>query len=226
MGPQTDSDARKNAIDPTRNVVLQASAGTGKTWVLVERYHKLLQADVDPANILCLTFTRQAAAEMRTRVVDKLRTDESVDGKQRWLKLRDRLGDFNIDTIDAFCHALLREFPLEAELEPGFRIADETEIHRFTEEALDRVMQMAPRIAQRDSDVALTLAEMTAPQMRKSLSKELSRRVESDKAQGLFVTKDRATAQQVSCSRQVEGDKGHERIDPQVPEGRRRRNRP
>jgi len=197
MGPQTDSDARKHAIDPTRNVVLQASAGTGKTWVLVERYHKLLQADVDPANILCLTFTRQAAAEMRTRVIDKLRTDESVDGKQRWLKLRDRLGDFNIDTIDAFCHALLREFPLEAGLEPGFRIADETEIHRFTEEALDRVMHMAPRIAQRDSDVALTLAEMTAPQMRKSLSKELKRRVESDKAQGLFVTKDRATAQQV-----------------------------
>ena len=63
MGPQTDSDARKNAIDPTRNVVLQASAGTGKTWVLVERYHKLLQADVDPANILCLTFTHKAKNE-------------------------------------------------------------------------------------------------------------------------------------------------------------------
>ena len=157
MRSQTDSDASKNAIDPVdpgRNVVVKASAGTGKTWVLVERYHKLLQVEVDPANILCLTFTRQAAAEMRARVVNKLREDDdTVDGKERWQTLQDKLGDFNIDTIDAFCHALLREFPLEAGLEPGFRIADETEIHRFTEEALDRVMHMAPRIAQRDSDV-------------------------------------------------------------------------
>ena len=197
MRSQTDSDALKNALDPARNVVVQASAGTGKTWVLVERYHKLLQVEVDPANILCLTFTRQAAAEMRTRVVDKLQEDASEAGKQRWLKLRDKLGDFNIDTIDAFCHGLLREFPLEAGLEPGFRIADETEIYRFTEDALDRVMQEAPSIAQQDSDVALTLAEMTAPQLRKSLSKELRRRVESSKAQGLFSAKDRRTAEQV-----------------------------
>ena len=197
MRSQTDSDASKNAIDPGRNVVVQASAGTGKTWVLVERYHKLLQVEVDPANILCLTFTRQAAAEMRARVVNKLREDESVDGKQRWQRLQDKLGDFNIDTIDAFCHALLREFPLEADLEPGFRIADETEIHRFTEDALDRVMQQAPRIAQQDSDVALTLAEMTAPQLRKSLSKELRRRIDSRKTQGLFGTKGRRTAEQV-----------------------------
>ncbi|SVB26484.1 uncharacterized protein METZ01_LOCUS179338, partial [marine metagenome] len=194
MRSQTDSDA---ALDPTRNVVVEASAGTGKTWVLVERYHELLRVGVDPAHILCLTFTRQAAAEMRARVVNKLREDDTVDGKERWQTLQDKLGDFNIDTIDAFCHGLLREFPLEAGLEPGFRIADETEIYRFTEDALDRVMQEAPRIAQQDSDVALTLAEMTAPQLRKSLSNELRRRVESSEAQERFSAKDRRTAEQV-----------------------------
>ena len=195
MRSQTDSDA---ALDPTRNVVVEASAGTGKTWVLVERYHELLRVGVDPAHILCLTFTRQAAAEMRARVVNKLREDDdTVDGKERWQTLQDKLGDFNIDTIDAFCHGLLREFPLEAGLEPGFRIADETEIYRFTEKALDRVMQEAPRIAQQDSDVALTLAEMTAPQLRKSLSNELRRRVESSEAQESFSEKDRRTAEQV-----------------------------
>ena len=198
MRSQTDSDASKHAIAPGRNVVVHASAGTGKTWVLVERYHKLLQFKVEPANILCLTFTRQAAAEMRARVVNKLREDDdTVDGKERWQTLQDKLGDFNIDTIDAFCHGLLREFPLEAGLEPGFRIADETEIYRFTEDALDRVMQEAPSIAQQDSDVALTLAEMTAPQLRKSLSNELRRRVESSEAQESFSEKNRRTAEQV-----------------------------
>jgi len=58
-----DARAREFAIDPRNNVVLEASAGTGKTSVLVWRYINLLKAGVDPANILAITFTRKAAAE-------------------------------------------------------------------------------------------------------------------------------------------------------------------
>ena len=120
-----DEAARAYAVDPRHNVVLEASAGTGKTTVLVSRYVNLLSVGVDPANILAITFTRKAAAEMRERIIATLRraATESDDGRKRWLALRDRVGDIAISTIDAFCYALLREFPLEAGLAPGFSLS-------------------------------------------------------------------------------------------------------
>ena len=72
--PLPDADARARAVDPAHNVVLEASAGTGKTHVLVDRYLNLLSCGVDPANILAITFTRKAAAEMRGRILNELRT--------------------------------------------------------------------------------------------------------------------------------------------------------
>src|SRR5579862_8531574 len=68
-----DSAARSRAVDPSHNVVLEASAGTGKTSVLVDRYVNLLLAGVDPENILAITFTRKAAAEMRQRIVQRVK---------------------------------------------------------------------------------------------------------------------------------------------------------
>ena len=128
-GALRDAAARAFAVDPANNVVLEASAGTGKTTVLVSRYVNLLRAGVDPSNILAITFTRQAAAEMRERIIRQLR--RSAGGppadRDRWRGLRDRLGDIAISTIDAFCLSLLREFPLEADLDPGFGMTDETE---------------------------------------------------------------------------------------------------
>ena len=86
-------EAARVAVDPARNVVLEASAGTGKTHVLVTRYINLLRAGVDPANILAITFTRKAAAEMRERIVRDLRTlaGQSAEDEARWASLRDRL---------------------------------------------------------------------------------------------------------------------------------------
>ena len=68
-----DQAARDFAIDPGNHVVLEASAGTGKTRVLVDRYVRLLASGVDPRHILAMTFTRKAAAEMRARVLATLR---------------------------------------------------------------------------------------------------------------------------------------------------------
>ena len=128
-----DAVARQRAVDPARNVLLEASAGTGKTRVLVQRYVNLLRAGVEPDHILAITFTRKAAAEMRQRIVDRLKEasrNSEIDAA-RWREIRDRLGDISISTIDAFCLSLLREFPLEADVDPGFDLADETTVPRL-----------------------------------------------------------------------------------------------
>ena len=103
--------------------MLEASAGTGKTRVLVERYVNLLRAGVEPDHILAITFTRKAAAEMRQRIVDRLKEASRLSefDAARWRDLKERLGDIAVSTIDAFCLSLLREFPLEADVDPGLR---------------------------------------------------------------------------------------------------------
>src|SRR5687767_11450994 len=97
-----DRAGRERAVDPRFNVALEASAGTGKTRILVNRYVNLLKAGVDPGEILALTFTRKAAAEMRERIVATLR-DAAARGefpRERWGQLRDRTADVTISTID------------------------------------------------------------------------------------------------------------------------------
>ena len=101
-----DAASRRDAVNPLENVILEASAGTGKTSVLVERYLNLLRAGVEPPRILAITFTRKAASEMRERILSRVQRDPAL-----WDLMRDRLGEVTITTIDSFCLGLLREFP-------------------------------------------------------------------------------------------------------------------
>ena len=176
---RADRDARAFAEDPEHNVVLEASAGTGKTSVLVSRYVNLLLRGVDPANILAITFTRKAAAEMRERIIRDLRraADESTLDRSRWILLRDRLADIQISTIDAFCLAMLREFPLEADLDPNFTLADETEVPRLVDQSLDKSLAIFIGLAKREADVALVLAQLGLSRTREGLAYLLSRRL-------------------------------------------------
>ena len=175
----TDAEARTYAVNPAENVVLEASAGTGKTRVLVERYVNLLRAGVDPEHILAITFTRKAAAEMRQRIVERLKeaSRTSALDAARWRDLRGRLGDIAISTIDAFCLALLREFPLEADVDPGFELADDTEVPRLVEEALDRALRICRGLARDDDDVALVFAQLGERRLRVGLAALLDRRL-------------------------------------------------
>jgi len=174
-----DREGRARAVDPRCNVALEASAGTGKTRVLVDRYINLLRAGVDPSNILAITFTRKAAAEMRERIISTLRA-AAVRGEMapaRWRELRDRTDDIAISTIDAFCLSLLREFPLEADLDPGFDVADETEVLRLIDESLDRALRTCRSLAREDEHVALVFAQLGDRRARRGLAALLNRRL-------------------------------------------------
>jgi ATP-dependent helicase/nuclease subunit A len=174
-----DRDARERSVDPRYNVALEASAGTGKTRVLVDRYVNLLHAGVDPANILAITFTRKAAAEMRGRILATLRSaaERGEIPATRWRELRDRTGDINISTIDAFCLSLLREFPLEADLDPGFSMADDMEVPRLIDETLDRALRICRVVARSDEAVALVFAQLNERRARAGLAALLNRRI-------------------------------------------------
>jgi ATP-dependent helicase/nuclease subunit A len=197
-----DERARRIAVDPRRNVALEASAGTGKTRVLVDRYVGLLEAGVAPRNILAITFTRKAAAEMRQRVMATLRERHRLGGipEARWRDIRDAFSDIAISTIDAFCLALLHEFPLEAGVDPGFDLADETETPRFTEASLDRALRIGRGLSLDDADVALLFTELGEPRIRKGLAALLDRRLVAGDALNRFLRgKDMSVA--IACTR-------------------------
>jgi len=184
LGDLADAAARLAAVDPSRNVVLEASAGTGKTRVLVERYVNLLRAGVDPEHILAITFTRKAAAEMRQRIIERLKEASrlSQSDAARWRDLRNRLGDITISTIDAFCLSLLREFPLEADVDPAFNLADETEVPRLVSESLDQAFRICRAVARDDDDVALVFAQLGERRLRAGIAALLDRRLVAPQA--------------------------------------------
>ena len=187
----SDAAARLQAVDPSQNVVLEASAGTGKTRVLVERYVNLLRAGVDPDHILAITFTRKAAAEMRERIIERLReaSRQSEFDRGRWRELRDRLADIAISTIDAFCLSLLRDSPLEADIDPGFELADDTEVPRLIAESLDQSLRICRFIAKDDDDVALVFAQLGERRLRTGLDALLGRRLVAPEALRRYLAK-------------------------------------
>ena len=204
-----DARARRLAVDPLRNVALEASAGTGKTRVLVDRYVRLLEAGVAPRNILAITFTRKAAAEMRQRVMATLRQRhrEGALTEARWREIRDAFNDISISTIDAFCLSLLHEFPLEAGVDPGFDLADETETPRFIESSLDSALAIGRAISLDDADVALLFTELGEPRLRKALTALLDRRLVAGDALNRFL-RGREMSVEAACHRLIHALRG------------------
>ena len=172
------TDAQRRATTPDHSAWVVANAGTGKTKVLTDRVTRLLLEGVKPERILCLTFTKAAAAEMRNRLVHQLGRwaladeatldagiakliDKAPDPAQRivarrlFARVLDAPGGINILTIHAFCQALLKRFPLEAGVAPGFEILDEAEAQTILRRVQDEQMEA---LARNDAPTALAAA--------------------------------------------------------------------
>ena len=158
--PDRDTLSRQAvAASPDRSVWVSANAGSGKTYVLATRVIRLLLAGTDPSRILCLTYTKTAAAEMKDRVFKRLGAwvtmpegdlrkalRELESGEPDAAKLAfarclfaralETPGGLKIQTIHAFCDALLRRFPLEAGISPRFEVLDDRQKALMTDAIL------------------------------------------------------------------------------------------
>src|SRR5437764_1162269 len=157
---------QRQALGPDVSVWVSASAGTGKTKVLTDRLLALMLDGTDPARILCLTFTRAAAAEMANRVNDRLaawaplppgalaeqlvaltgrfpQEEEIARARQLFARVLDIPGGAKIATIHAFCQSLLRRFPLEAGVPPEFAVIEERSAAETLTEAAESIIAMA-----------------------------------------------------------------------------------
>ena len=115
-----DQQARLQAVDPARSVILQAPAGSGKTTVLIERLLVLLAQAEAPEEILAITFTRKAAAEMALRVAQMLNSQHPIAqavrarSEARGWRLAENPGRLRIQTLDSLNRALALQMPLAA----------------------------------------------------------------------------------------------------------------
>jgi ATP-dependent helicase/nuclease subunit A len=157
-----------DAANPGTSTWLSANAGSGKTRVLTDRVARLLLDKVSPQNILCLTYTKAAAAEMQNRLFQRLGewammpeddlrralqtlgVDRTIDAAQlaqaRTLFARaiETPGGLKIQTIHSFCAGVLRRFPLEAQVSPQFREMEDRAAEILRAEVVDE-MVLGPR---------------------------------------------------------------------------------
>lgn len=172
------TEAQQAAVIPEANVWLSASAGSGKTQVLSARVIRLLLAGAKPEEILCLTFTKAAAAEMAERINRKLAgwvqmkdgllaaelraigadfaKDKLPQARKLFAEILDAPGGgLQIMTIHAFCQSLLASFPEEADIIPGFEPLDDRTKTELQREVLAQIVREADETG--DTHIAQSL---------------------------------------------------------------------
>lgn len=129
------------------NVSLLAGAGSGKTYVLMKRFVQILRSDlsVNPTNIVAITFTRKAADEIKGRVrqavsecVEQAQTDLE---RLRWQEHLQKVESAPISTIHSLCSRILRDNPVETQLDPEFTILEDFEAQDFFKETLQQYLR-------------------------------------------------------------------------------------
>ncbi len=186
------------AAHPRRSAWVSANAGSGKTWTLANRVTRLLLDGAAPEKILCLTYTKSAAAEMQGRLFEQLgnwamlpdadlaKKIREIDGDAKDLPRARRLfalaletpGGLKIQTIHSFCQYVLTRFPVEAGIAPGFRVLDEQTARELTGQARARVLEQA---GSRDGALADAVAHLVTQTSEGRLQQILDAALGSDR---------------------------------------------
>ena len=177
------NEPQRRASDPSWSTWVNANAGSGKTHVLVDRVVRQILAGTPPSRILCLTFTKAAAAEMADRVFGRLAgwvplndialatelrnlgstpIDNTLllKARQLFAAAQETPGGLKIQTIHAFCERLLQLFPVEAGMAPGFAVLDAAtaaEIRNACRDAVITEGALSP-----ESELGAALSTVTA----------------------------------------------------------------
>jgi ATP-dependent helicase/nuclease subunit A len=183
--PEAVCATQARASDPTSSAFVSANAGSGKTHVLVQRVIRLLLDNVPPEKILCITFTKAAAANMAERVfstlghwvtlddaaLDAAIVDAGIARPNAKLRMRARElfacaletpGGLKVQTIHALCTRLLQQFPFEANVPARFAVLDERDQNEMMERANLKVLLEASRDPDSPTGRALVIAMASA----------------------------------------------------------------
>src|SRR5215475_8401093 len=205
--PDSVRGRQAEASDPSAAVFVAANAGSGKTHVLAQRVIRLMldggPAGVDPSKILCITFTKAAAANMAARVYDRLKgwialEDDALDQAMREIGVtgidaakRQRArrlfaaaletpGGLKVQTIHAFCTRVLQQFPFEAGVAAHFTVLEERVQSEMLERARMAVFLKAAAAPEKPLGRALKVAVASAPDTRlvEAVNEATARRAE------------------------------------------------
>src|SRR5438309_4696034 len=183
--PDAVRATQARASDPTSSAFVSANAGSGKTHVLVQRVIRLLLAGVPPEKILCITFTKAAAANMAERVfttlghwvtLDDVALDAAIrdvgiphpntklrrDARKLFACALETPGGLKVQTIHALCTRLLQQFPFEANVPARFTVLDDRDQTEMMERANLQVLLEASRNPDSATGRALTMAMASA----------------------------------------------------------------
>lgn len=160
-----------------RALLVEAGAGTGKTWVLVQRFLHLLETNPDwpLESIVAITFTEKAAREMRTRLrraVEERAAKESASDSP-WIDHRRALDQLQVSTIHGLCARILRENAIAAEIDPRFEVLDEQETDILKEEAVQAALA---GLVEADSPALELLAALRVRDVQDELADLLDKR--------------------------------------------------
>src|SRR5689334_2438449 len=172
-------DVQRKASDPGASAWVAANAGAGKTHVLAQRVIRLLLEGTKPEKILCLTFTKAAAANMANRIFETLRAWTSLDdgaldaalretgtsginaklrqtARQLFAAALETPGGLKVQTIHAFCTNLLQQFPFEANVPAHFSVLEETQHLQLIEQLRREMLLRAANAPDSEAGRALT----------------------------------------------------------------------
>ena len=183
------TEEQEKAMCSSRSICITAGAGAGKTFTLVEKYIRLIESGVPVSEILAVTFTEKAAAEMKHKVHEAVIKKEGA----QWERVKDDINWCKISTFHSFCADVLREFPLETGVAPRFRVLEEVERDELLAEAVDRLL--SPSIDKHlEEALVRLLTDISRSRLSESLRYLYERRAEISKFLDSFESKEELLA--------------------------------